>query len=45
MATTTVCATRKNGVPKNRAKASAFSANQSVPNTGARCRWGSWKRK
>jgi hypothetical protein len=42
--TMTVCPTRKVGVPKNRANASAFSANQSSPNTDARCKCGTWKR-
>lgn len=40
-----VCATRKTGVPKNRANASAFKANQSPPNTEFRCVCGRWKRK
>jgi len=44
-ATTAVCVTRKSGVPKKRANASALSANQSGPNVDARCRCGRWKRK
>src|SRR5262249_12076790 len=43
--TTTVWPTRKTGVPKKRAKASAFSPNQPSPKTGARCRCGRWKRR
>ncbi len=35
--TNIVWPTRNTGVPKNRANASAFSANQSSPNTFARC--------
>src|SRR5688572_2523349 len=44
-ATMTVWPTRNVGVPKNRANASALSANQSLPKTGARWRCGTWKRK
>jgi len=36
IATTTVCATRNVGVPKKRAKPSAFTPNQSLPNVEAR---------
>ena len=43
--TMSVCPTRKNGVPKKRAKASAFSANQSFPKAELRWRCGRWKRK
>src|SRR5271165_4437149 len=40
-----VCATRNVGVPKKRAKSSAFLPNQSLPNGESRCACGRWKRR
>src|SRR5262245_52025995 len=45
IATTTVCAIRKVGVPKNRANDSACVPNQSVPKADERCACGAWNRR